>query len=335
MLPELAVFTNLAPEHLGRHGTLERYGVIKRRLFINDGIAVARAIVDVDGPFGRDLAADIERHGGAVTRVGFSAAADYRVESAHWDLREAETRLVTPAGAISLRTALPGDYNARNVAAAVAIADLTGVERWISIPALSAYVGPPGRFEHIDVGQPFEVIVDFAHTPDALEQLLATIRAGMRPGAQLRVVFGLGGAPGTALREMGSVARRSSDELILTTSGFRGSPPVLTLESILTGARTAAGAELVVVLDRRRAIERAVLNATAGDVILIPGRGAFTHMHADARGEPVAFDDREVAREVLRASRHRAARLVVPQSLTATPRRFSTGSQAEQRRVGG
>lgn len=301
MLPELAVFTNLTPEHLGRHGTLERYGVIKRRLFINNGRAVSRAIIDVDGPFGRNLAADIERCGGVVTRVGFSAAADYRVESAGWDLRQAETRVSTPAGLISLVSALPGAYNARNVAAALAIADLTGVERRISVPALSAYIGPPGRFEHIDAGQPFEVIVDFANTPDALEQLLRTIRAGMRPSGRLRVVFGLGGAPGTAMQEMGRLAGRLSDQLILTTSGTRGLPPVLALGSILAGARMATGGELEVVLDRHRAIERAVLSATADDVIVIPGRGALADMRADPRGEPVPFDDREVARGIVRA----------------------------------
>jgi UDP-N-acetylmuramoyl-L-alanyl-D-glutamate--2,6-diaminopimelate ligase len=301
MLPELAVFTNLTPEHLGRHGTLKRYGAIKRRLFVHDGVAVSRAIIDIDSPFGRCLAAEIEQSGGVVTRVGFSAAADYRVQSTKWDLRRAETDISTPTGRISLPTALPGAYNARNVAAGLAIADLTGVERWASVPALSAHIGPPGRFEHVDAGQPFEVIVDFAHTPDAVQQLLRTIRVGMAPGAALRVVFGLGGAPGNAMRNMGRVARQLSDQLILTTSGFRGTPPMLTLESILAGARAASGGELEVILDRRRAIERAALSATPNDVVVIPGRGALTNMRADPRGRPVPFDDRQVAREIVQA----------------------------------
>ncbi len=189
MLPELAVFTNLTPEHLGRHGTVERYGTIKRRLFVHDGVAVSRAIIDIDSPFGRCLAAEIEHCGGVVTRVGFSAAADYRVRSAAWDLRRAETDISTPTGRISLPTALPGAYNARNVAAGLAIADLTGVERQASVPALSAHIGPPGRFEHVDAGQPFEVIVDFAHTPDAIEQLLSDDpgRHAARRRAQTRI----------------------------------------------------------------------------------------------------------------------------------------------------
>lgn len=301
MLPDVAVFTNLTPEHLGRHRTLRRYGAIKRRMFINHGVAVARAIVDIDSPFGHNLAADIEWRGGAVTRVGFSAQADYRVDSAEWDLRGAEIHLTTPADEVSLSTALPGAYNARNVAAALAIADVIGVERGIAVAAICAYVGPSGRFEHIDEGQPFEVIVDFAHTPDALEQLLRTVRMGMKPAARLTVVFGLGGAPGTSMQNLGRVARQSSDRLILTTSGFRGSPPVATLASILAGARLATGGEMEVVLDRRRAIERAVLSAEPDDVIVIPGRGALPDMRPDPRGVRIPFDDRAVAREIVRA----------------------------------
>ncbi|MDX6688937.1 MAG: UDP-N-acetylmuramoylalanine--D-glutamate ligase [Solirubrobacteraceae bacterium] len=300
MLPDIAVFTNLTPEHLGRHRTLAQYGAIKRRLFVNDGRAVARAIIDVDSPFGHDLAAKIEWCGGVVTRVGFSSAADYRVTSAAWDLRLAEIDLSTPADRISLVSSLPGAYNARNVAAALAIADLIGVERRTSVAALRTYVGPSGRFEHIDEGQPFDVIVDFAHTPDALEQLLTTVRAGMKRAARLTVVFGVGGPPGTSMMNLGRVARESADRLILTTSGFRGSPPVLALESILAGARLATGGEMEVILDRRRAIERAVLSARAGDVIVIPGRGALPDMQPDPRGTPIPFDDRAVAREIVR-----------------------------------
>ena len=99
LLPELAVFTNLTPEHLGRHSTLRRYGAIEeRRLFINGEVVVPRAVIDIDSPFGCELAADIERHGGLVARVGFASAADYHLESASWDLRLAEMRVRTPRG---------------------------------------------------------------------------------------------------------------------------------------------------------------------------------------------------------------------------------------------
>lgn len=302
MLPEIAVFTNLTHEHLGRHGTLQHYGELKRRLFINEGVPVPQAIVDVDSSFGRDLAVDIECRGSEVTRVGFSAQADYRVLGADWTLRRAEATLATPTGRISLLTNLPGRYNARNVAAALAIADLMGVERRRSVATLNGYVGPPGRFEHVDAGKGFDLIVDFAHSPDAIEQLLLTVRAGMRPGGRLMVVFGLGGPSGTATHEMGRLAAQLSDRLILTTSGFRGSPRMPCLASILAGARTAEGGTVEIILDRRVAIERAVAAASPDDAIVIPGRGALSYMQSDRRGEPTTFDDRDVAREILCAA---------------------------------
>lgn len=300
LLPEIAIFTNLTADHMGRHRTIARYGEAKRRLFVRGGSVVPQAIVDIDDPFGCRLAADLQELGGAVTRVGFSAQADYRVESAEWDLRSAEARLRTPSGLLTARTCLPGAYNARNVAAALALADLLEVDREIAAAALRAFSGTPGRFEHIDAGQPFDVIVDFAHNPDALEQLLRTVRASMRPRSRLIVVLGRGGAPGIGLRELGRIARQLSDRLILSKSGFRGSPPLLALRSTLGGARSASGGELELVLDKRRVIERGLGSARPGDVVVIPGRGALPAMTPDPRGPPTAFDDREVTLQLLR-----------------------------------
>lgn len=300
-LPDLAVFTNLTPEHLGRHGTLERYGRIKRRMFITAERCVPRAVVDIDTPFGADLARDIERRGGRVRRVGTSSGAQYRVFSASWDLHRAETVIGTPAGTASIRSSLPGAYNARNLAAALAAADELGIERSVSLPALAGYPGTPGRFEHIDEGQPFAVIVDFAHSPDGMEQFLRAVRAGMDPLGHLIVVFGFGGTAGTNMYRLGRITAALSDRLVLTTSGFRGSPPIPTLQRILAGARDVRR-DVDVVLDRRRAFERGIALAGAGDVIVIPGRGALTEMRTDPHGRSRPFDDREVVREILRAS---------------------------------
>jgi UDP-N-acetylmuramoyl-L-alanyl-D-glutamate--2,6-diaminopimelate ligase len=299
LLPEIGVFTNLTPEHLGRHRTMERYGECKRRLFIRNGLPLPRAVIDIDGAFGHDLAADVERRGGRVTRVGFSEAADYRVEAVQSGLRETLTQLRTPSGRLTLNTALPGAYNARNIAAALAAADLLGVERRISTQTVAGYEGPPGRFEHIAAGQPFDVIVDFAHTPDALEQLLRAVGSAKRSGTTLTVVLGLGFRPGAGMRDMGRLARRFSDQLILTTSGFRGLAPLPCLLELLRGARTTSGGEIRVILDRRHAIRQALQSAGAGDVIVIPGRGALPEMLFDVRGVAMPFDDREVARDLL------------------------------------
>jgi UDP-N-acetylmuramyl tripeptide synthase len=143
------------------------------------------------------------------------------------------------------------------------------------------------------------VIVDFAHTPDGLEQFLSAVRCGMTPGAQLRVVLGFAARPGTALRELGRLARALSDQLILTTCGFEGIPPLPCLSEMLRGARTAHGGEMDVILDRRRAIGRAIRSAAVGDAVVIPGRGALPDMLNDRRGIAVPFDDREAAREIL------------------------------------
>lgn len=300
-LPDVAVFTNLTPEHLGRHGTLDRYGLTKRRMFITSKRCASRAIVDVDTAFGADLAREIERCGGRVRRVGASIGAQYRVLATSWGLRRADTVIDTPSGTAAIRSSLPGVYNARNLAAALAAADELGIERAVSLPALAAYPGTPGRFEHIDEGQPFAVVVDFAHSPDGMEQFLLTVRAGMDPADRLIVVFGLGGAPGTNMYRLGRVTASLSDRLVLTTSGFRGQPPIPTLECILAGARHVRP-DVDVVLDRYRAFEHGIGLASAGDVVVIPGRGALTHMQSDPHGKVRVFDDRAVAREILRAS---------------------------------
>ena len=302
LLPDVAVFTNLTAEHLARHRSMRRYGDAKRRLFVRGETAVPRAIVDVDDPFGRGLATDVEQRGGTVVRVGFSPDADYRILSAVWDLRRAAVRVDTPSGEVALETRLPGAYNARNVAAAVAIADMLEIEPAVAAATFADHPGPPGRFEHVDEGQGFAAIVDFAHTPDGIAQFLDAVRAGMSSDGRLTTVFGTAGR--TRRPEMharGRMARAGSDALILTTSGFRGEPPLWALQGHLRGARTVGGAHVEIVLDRRRAIERALRTAVPGDAVVVVGRGAFTALTADPRGLALPFDDREVVREILRA----------------------------------
>jgi UDP-N-acetylmuramoyl-L-alanyl-D-glutamate--2,6-diaminopimelate ligase len=187
------------------------------------------------------------------------------------------------------------------VAAALAALDQLGIDRRDAVPAISAYAGVPGRFERIDEGQQFEVIVDFAHTPDALEQLLATVRAAIAPSARLIIVFGIARVT-IGLEELGAVARRRADQLILTTSGFRGTPRIGALAATLPGVRASAGADFTIILDRRRAFQHAVVTARAGDAVVIPGRGAYTTMQPDPRGRPIPFDDRAVMRDVLRGA---------------------------------
>ena len=255
LLPEVAVFTNLTHDHLARHGTMRRYGELKRSLFMKDGESVRLAVVDTAEDFGRKLADDLERAGGQVVRVGIGTEADYRIRDARWDLRTAELELSTPSGPLTVETRLPGHHNARNVAAVVALGDLLGVERPVLADVLATHPGARGRFEHLDCGQDHELILDTAGTPAATEQFLTAVRAGMDPGARLHAVLGVLGAPDPAQRQaIGRAARMLCDRLVLTAGSFRANPPLRTLECLVHGASRVRGAELAIVPNRAEAI---------------------------------------------------------------------------------
>jgi len=300
LLPEVAVLTNITREHLSRHRTMASYADAKRRLFVRSAGIAPCAVVGVDDRYGAALARELEDAGTRVARVGRSGEADYRVVAARWDMRRAELRVATPCGESTLEARLPGMHNALNVATALAVADAVGIERATSTRAIAGCAGPPGRFERVDEGQGFEVIVDFAHTPDAVDHLLRTVRTALRPGRRLLTVLGLAGpSEPSARRTMGAIARALSDELVLTTSGYRGQPRMTALAELLEGARAIGGGRLDVVLDRRKALERALGSARSGDAVVIPGRGAFTEITVDSRGGTIPFDDRAATRELL------------------------------------
>jgi UDP-N-acetylmuramoylalanine-D-glutamate ligase len=297
LMPEVAVFTNLSHDHLRRHGTMRRYGEVKRSLFIKDCEAVRLAVVDTIDEFGRRLADDIERFGGRTIRVGLGQEAEYRIRDARWDLRNAELKLDTPRGKLTLEMRLPGYYNARNTAAVVALSDLLGVERSVLTEVLATHPGARGRFEHIDCGQPTELILDTASSPVAVEQFLRAVRAGMNPSARLHAVLGVLGSPDPAhRRSIGRIARRLCDRLVLTAGSFRRNAPLRTLESMIAGARRVPGADLAVVPDRKRAIATALDDALPGDVVSILGRGNVVETMHDGK-----IDDRAMLYEVVRA----------------------------------
>lgn len=303
-LPDVAVFTNLTPEHLARHTHMESYGAIKRSMFVRGRRTVDTAIVNLDDPFGRALAGDVTRAGGRVLSYGFSAGADVRVEEAVWDMREARQRLQTPDGAIECTTRLPGRYNASNVAAAFAMGHLLGLSARSVSRALNGIGGPPGRWEVIAGPQRFDVVVDFAHNPDGIRQLLETARAvtDRRGGTALRTIFGPTGLhePEKA-REIGRLTRALSDHLVLTTGTLNYDARVVRLDE-LRRAATGGGA-LEVVLDRGAAIERVIASARPGDVVALLGMGALGRLVLDAAGTACPFDDRQVARETLTRTR--------------------------------
>jgi UDP-N-acetylmuramoyl-L-alanyl-D-glutamate--2,6-diaminopimelate ligase len=279
------VFTNLTQDHLDFHGTLERYFDAKRRLFTD---ARPPAAVNVGDEHGRRLADELRGHNELLT-FGLVDDAELRPEELELGPRGAHLR----AGGIELETRLRGRFNVENVLGAVAAARLLGIDDDAIAYGVRELRGVPGRFEAVDEGQPFAVLVDYAHTPDSLENVLRTAR----DLAQNRVicVFGCGGDRDRGKRPlMGRIATELADLAIVTSDNPRSEEPEAIIAEILQGT----GSEAAVEPDRREAIARAVADAGEGDVVVIAGKGHEQgQQFADCT---IPFDDREVAREALR-----------------------------------
>jgi UDP-N-acetylmuramoyl-L-alanyl-D-glutamate--2,6-diaminopimelate ligase len=288
------VFTNLTQDHLDFHPTMEDYFAAKRLLFERPGGA---SVVNVDDPYGRRLAADLPD---AVT-YAIEREADYRAVDVGFDAGSSRFRCETPDGAVDIEMPLPGPFNVYNALAAIAAAHALGVPLETARDALRAAERVPGRFEPVDEGQDFAVIVDYAHTPDSLDNVLRAARAVAH--RRVHVVFGAGGDRDRKKRPlMGEVASAVADRVVVTSDNPRSEDPEAIVEEILAGAGSAAEREV----DRRRAIELAIAAAGPGDVVVIAGKG-HEHGQEFANGRKEPFDDVAVAREALRALRAGAA----------------------------
>jgi UDP-N-acetylmuramoyl-L-alanyl-D-glutamate--2,6-diaminopimelate ligase len=292
----VAVFTNLSQDHLDFHHTMDDYFAAKAALFTPD--FTDRAVVCSDDPRGRELLARLRAPGSGVTATAYSLA-------------DAEELTLSPAGASfrwrgeSVELALAGRFNVTNAVAAGAAAEALGIEPGVVARGLSAAVPVPGRFEAIDGGQRFMVIVDYAHKPDALDQALRSARELVAEGRRLLVVFGCGGDRDVAKRPlMGEVATRLADDVILTSDNPRSEDPRAIIDDIRSGIPAGVAAAVAVEPNRRRAIESAVAEARPGDVVVIAGKG---HETTQTIGDTVRpFDDRQVARATLAALGPRA-----------------------------
>ncbi|MGH6691290.1 MAG: UDP-N-acetylmuramoyl-L-alanyl-D-glutamate--2,6-diaminopimelate ligase, partial [Gammaproteobacteria bacterium] len=277
----VAVFTNLSQDHLDFHQTMDDYFEAKAALF-TPGFT-DRAVICSDDPRGRELLGRLRG-----TRSGVTATA--------YSLADAEDLTLSPAGASfrwrgePVELALAGRFNVANALAAAAAAEALGVEPGVVAHGLSAARPVPGRFEVIDGGQRFTVLVDYAHKPDALDQALGAARELVT--GRLLVVFGCGGDRDAAKRPlMGEVVARLADDVILTSDNPRSEDPQAIIDDIRAGVPAGTGATVAVEPDRRRAIERAVVEARPGDVVVIAGKG---HETTQTLGDAVRpFDDRE------------------------------------------
>ena len=277
------VFTNLTQDHLDFHGTMDAYFAAKLRLFEKPGPAV----LNVDDEHGRRIA---EGRSDAVT-FGIEHDADYRARDIEFDFAGSRFTLDTPDGTVEVESPLPGLFNVLNVLGAVAAVRSLGV----ADISLEGFERVPGRFEPVDEGQDFGVLVDYAHTPDSLENVLRTARE--LTSGRLHVVFGAGGDRDPTKRPlMGEAARELADRVLVTSDNPRSERPDAIIDQVMEGAGPDAERDA----DRRRAIGRAIADAEPGDVVVIAGKGheqgqEFEH----GRKEP--FDDITVAREALRA----------------------------------
>ncbi len=281
------VFTNLTRDHLDFHPDMEAYYLAKRRLFDQPGPAV----VNADDEYGRRLVGEL---GDAVT-FAIDTDADYRARDIRFDVTGAVFTVDTPAGAVGMTTRLPGLFNVSNALAAFTAARVMGIDADSAARALAEAGRVPGRFEPVEEGQGFGVLVDYAHTPDSLENVLRAAREVCE--GTLHVVFGAGGDRDKAKRPlMGKAAADHADRLLVTSDNPRSEEPGAIVDQVMEGA--GAGAEREV--DRRKAIARAIGSAADGDVVVIAGKGHEQGQEfEDGRKEP--FDDVTVAREALRS----------------------------------
>jgi len=276
------LFTNLTQDHLDFHHTMDAYFAAKRRLFDEHGVAV----VNVDDEHGRRIAAELD----AIT-FGIETDADYRAREIEFDFAGSHFLLDTPDGEVEVESPLPGLFNVLNVVGAIAAVRSLGVEDI----SLDGFERVPGRFEPVDEGQDFGVLVDYAHTPDSLENVLRTARELTR--GRLHVVFGAGGDRDPTKRPlMGRAARELADRVLVTSDNPRNEQPEAIIDQVMEGAGPDAERDA----DRRRAIGRAIADAEPGDVVVIAGKGHEQGQEFEnGRKEP--FDDVGVAREALRA----------------------------------
>jgi UDP-N-acetylmuramoyl-L-alanyl-D-glutamate--2,6-diaminopimelate ligase len=288
-------FTNLSRDHLDYHGDLDAYFDAKARLFAPE--FSDDAAVNLDDPRGDELARRTRAAGLNVRTFALEADADLRIEGIDSDGTGSSATLVAAEGRVPIRLPLLGRFNVENAAAAAAVALSAGLPFDAVAPGFADAPPVAGRMERIVGGQPFTVLVDYAHTPDALEHLLIAGRRLANAHGRVLVVFGCGGDRDRGKRpEMGRVAGMHSDLVVITSDNPRSEDPSSIAAAVAEGVATT-GVRTTVELDRRAAIRLAIGEAGAGDVVLLAGKG---HEVGQTTGPTtVPFDDAVVAREEL------------------------------------
>jgi UDP-N-acetylmuramoyl-L-alanyl-D-glutamate--2,6-diaminopimelate ligase len=292
------VFTNLTQDHLDFHGTMERYFEAKARMF-NDprlkdsGEKRGLALINRDDPWGEKLIHESLRE---VWTFGMKVGADFQATDVRIHAAGTDMTIRTPHGKLEIRSPLLGRFNVYNLLAAAGVAFANGVPAEEIEKTLGAPIQVPGRLERVAGNYPVTVLVDYAHTEDALLNILNTIRA--ISSGRIITVFGCGGERDRGKRpRMGYVAGTLSDRTILTSDNPRGEDPRSIIDEIEAGVRQAGSSRYRICPDRREAIREAISEAASGDCILIAGKGHESSQIIGA--ETLPFNDLEVAKEMM------------------------------------
>ena len=291
----VALFTNLSRDHLDYHGTMAAYGAVKARLFNWPGLSVG--VINADDSFGRSLLDAAHARGRKVLSYGFGVA-DVAGGKLVASASGLALSVATPWGKGELHTRVVGEFNASNLLGVLGVLLVSGISLESALECLSKVAAPPGRMQRFGGdGLPL-VVVDYAHTPDALEKALTALRAALGDGGELICVFGCGGERDRGKRpQMGRIASRFADRILVTSDNPRGEAPAAIASEVVHGIREAGNRRYAVELDRAAAIATAVAEARAGDVVLLAGKGHETYQEIAGVRHP--FQDADLAARAL------------------------------------
>jgi UDP-N-acetylmuramoyl-L-alanyl-D-glutamate--2,6-diaminopimelate ligase len=288
-----AVFTNLTREHMDYHKTFEDYFAAKKTLFTGTGAdAPDTAIINIDDDYGKKLLGLAKK----TVSYGLVSGADITAKKFQLTFNGLAFTAQTPNGKIQIASSLVGRINVFNILAAIGAAQALGLSNEVIEEGIRNLESVSGRFQRIDQGQPYLVIVDYAHTDDALESLIRTARE-LNPKGRIITLFGCGGSKDRTKRPvMGEVTGRLSDLTILSNDNPRQEDPLKIISDIIVGVQKTSG-KYVIEPDREKAIGLAIDEARAGDIVLLAGKGHENYQILADR--TLEFDDREVARRAL------------------------------------
>ena len=292
---DVALFTNLTRDHLDYHGTMAAYGTAKARLFTWPGLE--SRVINVDDPFGQSLAEAARGRRQSVLTYGLVNA---DIVAAAIGNTQAGIRMAvdTPWGSGEVAAQVAGTFNASNMLGVLGVLLAGDISLDDALGALAQITAPPGRMQRFGGGFAPLVVVDYAHSPDALEKALTALRPAVVDGGELICVFGCGGDRDAGKRpDMGRIAALLADRVVVTCDNPRGEDPASIAEAVVRGVRETGRSRWTLELDRGTAIREAIASARGGDVVLVAGKGHEDYQ--EAKGERTHFSDAEVATSAL------------------------------------